>query len=145
MTEEYKICITGDYDILVLSPEMIALLIKRVKNSNTREVVIPAEEILPQGYAEYLIRVLGANMGSKQPDADLKEVTKLIAEQVKKLSVNQQKCFSRVSLSEHHYQTQFNLSASETFYMLVKQVRPSFTYVYKDLDDKEIRLTLLYQ
>ena len=145
MTKEYKVRITGEYDVLVLSPEMIALLIKRVKNSDTREVVIPAEEILPQGYAEYLIRVLEANMGTEQLNADLKEVSKLIAEQIKKLSVNQQKCFSRVNLCEHQCKTQFRLSASETFYMLVKQVRPSFTYVYKDLDEKEIQLTLLYQ
>lgn len=143
--KEYKIRITGEYDILVLSPEMITLLIKRVRNSDTKEIVIPAEEILPQEYAEYLIRVLGANMGTEQPDVDLKEVYKLIAEQIKKLNVNQQKCFSRVSLSERQYQAQFNLSASETFYMLVKQGMSSFTYVYKDLDEKEIRLTLLYQ
>ena len=145
MTKEYKIRITGEYDILILSPEMITMLIKRVRNSNTKEFVIPAEEILPQGYAEYLVRVLGANMGTKQPNADLQEIYKLIAEQIKKLSVNQQKCFSRVNLCERQYQTQFNLNASETFYMLVKQGVSSFTYVYKDLDDKEIRLTLLYQ
>ena len=145
MTKEYIIRITGKYDVLVLSPEIIALLIKRVRNSDTKEFAIPAEEILPQGYAEYLIRVLEANMGTGQPDADLKEVNKLIAEQIKKLSVNQQKCFSRVDLCERQCQTQFSLSASETFYMLVKQGVSSFTYVYKDLDDKEIRITLLYQ
>ena len=52
--KEYKIKITGEYDVIVLSPKMIALLIDKIRNSDTKEMVIPAEEILPQGYVEYL-------------------------------------------------------------------------------------------
>lgn len=59
--KEYKIKITGEYDVIVLSPKMIALLIDKIRNSDTKEMVIPAEEILPQGYVEYLNRVLDAN------------------------------------------------------------------------------------
>ncbi len=59
--KEYKIKITGEYDVLVLSPKMIAGLIDKIRGSDTREIVIPAEEIFPQGYEEYLNRVLEAN------------------------------------------------------------------------------------
>ncbi|MDE7328082.1 MAG: hypothetical protein K2N63_17680 [Lachnospiraceae bacterium] len=145
MIKEYKIQITGEYNILVLSPEMIALLIKRVRNSDTKELIIPAKEILPEGYAEYLNRVLATNLGTRRPDTDLQEVYQLIAKQIKKLSVNQQECFSRVDLFEHQYKTHFNLSASETFFILVKQGGASFTYIYNDSDERQIKLTLLYQ
>ena len=47
--KEYKIKITGKYDVIVLSPKMIAALIDKIRSSDTKELVIPAEEILPQG------------------------------------------------------------------------------------------------
>ena len=61
LMKEYTIRITGGYDVSVLSPKMIALLINKIRNSDTKEMVIPAEEVIPQGYAEYLTRVLQAN------------------------------------------------------------------------------------
>lgn len=48
---EYRIRITGEYDVLVVSPRMIERLITRIRQSDSRELVIPAEEILPPGYA----------------------------------------------------------------------------------------------
>ncbi|HIS26153.1 MAG TPA: hypothetical protein IAA57_04505 [Candidatus Pullilachnospira intestinigallinarum] len=39
LMKEYKIKITGEYDVIVLSPKMIALLIERIRGSDTRELV----------------------------------------------------------------------------------------------------------
>ena len=55
----YKIQITGVYDLLlIISPDMIAALIAEMRRFDTREILVPAEKILPPGYAEYLKRVL---------------------------------------------------------------------------------------
>ena len=58
---EYTIRITGNQDILVLSPQIIGMLIEKIRCSDTKELIIPADELLPQGYAEYLERVMQTN------------------------------------------------------------------------------------
>lgn len=83
--KEYKIKITGKYDIIVLSPKMIAVLIEKIRSSDMKELVIPAEEILPQGYAQYLARVLEANMEIAKSLPNRSAYT-LIAEQIKNCS-----------------------------------------------------------
>ena len=55
--KEYRIRITGKYDVIVLSPKMIAVLIEKICSSDTKELVIPAEEILPiPQYTSLIIR-----------------------------------------------------------------------------------------
>lgn len=58
---EYTIRITGNYDILVLSPQIIRTLSEKIRCSDTKELIIPADELFPQGYAEYLERVMQTN------------------------------------------------------------------------------------
>lgn len=140
---EYKIRMIGEYDMVVLTPKMIALLIERLRNSDQKELVIPAGEILPQGYAEYLIRILETNTETKTPNIYPQKIYELLAGQIKKLYIDCQKCFDSVSLYEHWHHTHFNLNASEIFYMLVKQRIPHITYVYMDTDETEIQVTLL--
>lgn len=86
--KEYRIKITGEYDVIVLSPNMIARLIDKIRGSDTKELVIPAEEILPQGYAQYLNRVLDANTEVAKTLPDRNAYT-LIAEQIKKMQFNE--------------------------------------------------------
>lgn len=142
---EYTITITGDYDILVLSPQMIYKLIEKVKDSDTKELVITAEEILPQGYSEYLTRVLQANLPIKQSNTDQNEIYKTISQQIDKLKIGHQKCFDKVDFFSKECATQFLLSTNEYFYMLVKQERTCFSYIFKDLNGKNAKVTLIYQ
>ena len=37
--KEYRIKITGKYDVIVLSPKMIAVLTEKIRNSDTKELV----------------------------------------------------------------------------------------------------------
>ena len=83
--KEYRIRITRKYDVIVLSPKMIAVLIEKIRSSDTKELVIPAEEILPQGYAQYLARVLETNMEIAKSLPNRSAYT-LIAEQIKNCS-----------------------------------------------------------
>lgn len=140
---EHKIRMTDEYDMVVLTPKMIALLVERLQNSDQKELVIPAEEMLPQGYTEYLLRILEANMENGTLEIYTQTVYELIAGQIKKLCIDCQKCFDKVSLYKHWHLTQFHLNASENFYLLVKQIMPNITYVYMDADGTEIQVTLL--
>jgi len=142
---EYIIKITGEYEMLVLSPQMISMLIEKIEMSDSKELVVPAEEILPQGYIGYLAHVLSANFEIDQSKTDIGAVCDMIAEQIDKLRINTQKCFDDVSFSEEEQDRQFNLNTNEKFYMLIKQKNSTFSYSYRGLDGKNIKLTLIYQ
>ena len=120
MIHEYTIRIIGEYDILVLSPQMIAQLIRKIKTSDSKELVISAEEILPQGYSEYLAHVIGSNLDIHQEN----EVYKIIAGQIDKLKINEQKCFDKVGFTTEPNDIHFMLDTNDYFYidktMLIK-------------------------
>ncbi len=141
MIYEYTIRIIGEYDILVLSPQMIAQLIRKIKTSDSKELVISAEEILPQGYSEYLAHVIESNLDIHQEN----EVYKIIAGQIDKLKINEKKCFDKVGFTTEPNDIHFMLDTNDYFYMLVKEKKSSFSYVYKELNGKSVKVTLIYQ
>ena len=97
MTCGYRIWIRGEYDISVLSPEIIALLVEKVKKAASKDLIIPVEEIIPRGYAEYLVRVLEVNMTTEAP-CDMRAVYGMTARQIGALKVEEHKCFDRACL-----------------------------------------------
>ena len=97
MTCGYRIWIRGEYDISVLSPEIIALLVEKVKKATSKDLIIPVEEIIPRGYAEYLVRVMEANMAAGGP-CGVREVYGLTARQIGALNVEAHRCFDRACL-----------------------------------------------
>lgn len=139
--QEYRIKITGKYDVIVLSPKMIALLIEKIRSSDTKELVIPAEEILPQGYAQYLTRVLEANMEIAKSLPNRSAYT-LIAEQIKKLQFNEKDCFERVGVTEPNSSPQFDVDASEDFFIVTKQENSQFQYWFKNESGEKIHIVL---
>lgn len=120
---------------------MIAQLIRKIKISDSKELVISAEEILPQGYSEYLTHVIESNLDIHQEN----EVYKIIAGQIDKLKVNEQKCFDKVGFTTEPNDIHFMLDTNDYFYMLVKEKKSSFSYVYKELNGKSVKVTLIYQ
>lgn len=141
--KEYKIKITGEYDVIVLSPKMIALLIEKIRNSNTKEMVIPADEFLPQGYAEYLNRVLDANTEIAKTLPNRSAYT-LIAEQMRKMQFNEKDCFESVDVTASEKSPQLDMEASEDFYIVTKQKNSQFRYVFKNENKEEISIMLVY-
>ncbi len=161
--KEYRIRITGNYDVIVLSPKIIGALIEKIRRSAVKEMVIPAEEILPQGYIEYLSCVLNANeeiantgmtdAGTADAETAKTELAKalsdgnaytLIAEQMRKLQCNEQDCFDRVEVAVHERNPRFDMDASEDFYIVTKQENSCFRYVFKGENNEEIGIVLEY-
>ncbi len=143
MKTEHKIRITGEYDLLVLSPAIITCLLKQVKLSDAGKFVISAKAIFPPGYADYLKHVITANLNMPCTNHDMKKICQMIVQQVSDLTVDQQKCFEKVSFNKRRSLVQFHLNASRTLYLLVMQKNSIFTYVYRDMEQKEVELVLL--
>ena len=127
---EYRIKITGEYDIIVLSPKIIVTLLEKIRYSDTRELIIPAEELLPQGYTEYLERVIqtnsiGINIGNQ-------DVYDLTAKQIGMLKVKQQKCFDKATAETTQNVAQFNIETNEEFFLLTKQSDSRFVCDYEN-------------
>ena len=141
--KEYKIKITGEYDVIVLSPDMIARLVDAVRSSDTKELVIPAEEILPQGYAGYLNRVLDANpeLVGTLPD---RNAYTLIAEQIKKMQFDEKDCFDSVNVTHPEEVPLLDVEASEDFYIVTKQDNNRFRYVFQNENGEEVSIVLEY-
>lgn len=142
--KEYKIKITGNYDILILHPKIISNLIKKVKDSDTKEMIIQADEIMPKNYNEYLKRVLQSNASITKSSSG-KNMYELIAEELEKLQVNNKQCFDKVSVVNNKILTSFDVDTNETFYMLIKQRDSQFKYVFKNDNGEEITVLLEYQ
>ena len=145
MTCRYRIWIRGEYDIPVLSPEIIALLVEKVKKAASKDLIIPVEEIIPQGYAEYLVRVMEANMAAGGP-CGVREVYGLTARQIGALNVEAHRCFDRACLcggdglgkqyglsnhaclSSQSGPAEFDLRASPLFFFISRK-NTYFTYI----------------
>lgn len=137
---EYTIRITGNQDILVLSPQIIGMLIEKIRCSDTKELIIPADELLPQGYAEYLERVMQTNDIGK--NVSRQDVYDLTAKQFGMLEVEQQKCFDRANAETTDNTAQFNLETNGDFFLLTKQSDSRFICDYEN--GKKIVVSLKY-
>lgn len=127
---EYTIRITGNQDILVLSPQIIGTLIEKIRCSDTKELIIPADELLPQGYAEYLERVMQTNDIGK--NVGRQDVYDLTAKQIRMLKVKQWQCFDKADTVTTDNAPQFNLEANENFFLLTKQSDSRFICDYEN-------------
>lgn len=137
---EYRIRITGDYDILVLSPQIIGTLLEKIRCSDTKELTIPAEELLPQGYVEYLECVMQTNGVGK--NIGRQDVYDLTAKQIGRLKVKQRQCFDKADTVTTDNAPQFNLEASENFFLLTKQSDSRFICDYEN--GEKIAVSLRY-
>lgn len=141
--KEYVIKIKGNYDILIINPKMISNLIAKVNQSDSKELTVSADEILPEKYVEYLSRVLKANIETTKALQTINPY-ELIAKEIEKLQVNNENCFDNVKVTENNASTTFDIDTNEKFYMLVKQKENSFKYVYKNENGEEISVLLEY-
>lgn len=141
--KEYVIKIKGNYDILIINPKMISNLITKINQSNTKELTVSADEILPEKYVDYLSRVLKANIETTKALQTINPY-ELIAKEIEKLQVNNENCFDNVKVTENNENTSFDIDTNEKFYMLIKEKDNQFKYVYKNENGEEISVLLEY-
>ena len=59
--KEYKLKINGEIDFIVISPKVLSSLIAQIRSGSEREVVVSIDDIMPRGFADYLLRVINVN------------------------------------------------------------------------------------
>lgn len=95
---------------------IIGMLIEKIRCSDTKELIIPADELLPQGYAEYLERVMQTNNIEK--NIGRQDAYDLTAKQIGMLKVKRQQCFDKAKAETTENAIQFNLETNESFFLL---------------------------
>ena len=58
---EYKLKIKGGSDFVIVSPKVIAALVKEIYNTPQKELSVAVEKIIPEDFTQYLMRVINSN------------------------------------------------------------------------------------
>lgn len=58
---EYKLKIKGGSDFVIVSPKVIAALVKEIYNTPQKELSVAVEKIMPEDFTQYLMRVINSN------------------------------------------------------------------------------------
>ncbi len=132
----YKIWLSGEYDFLIISPDIADVLIAGLRSARTKDSMVWADDIFSPEYTEYLERVMDANETGKN-------IYDVAAEQFRQLKVEQSLCFEDVKVTGDQ-KVRFDLKAGNTFYMLIRNDRSRFRYVFSDEEGEEIAVPLEY-
>lgn len=141
---EYTIRITGEHEVLIVSPGIIAMLIDKIRHSHTKELVVDAQELLSQGYTEYIAHVICANMGGGQTHVKNQKVYDLTAKQLQMLEIDRRPCFDGADVIAQQSGVGFSLDTNRDFFFLTKRCDSQFQYVYKDVEGGEIKIRFVY-
>ena len=135
---EYRIRFTGEQDFILLSPEMIAALIDRVRCSPSPEMTVSVQELSGPEYARYLAHTVRANLPENSPQT----VESLLARQIGELSIDCRPCFDEAEVRLQRDGAQLNLKAEERFFRIAKRSDSRFICSYPD--GEEVILVLEY-
>lgn len=53
--KEYRLKITGMEEFIIISPKVLALLLKKINGMENHTIEIPVESIMPPGYTQYVL------------------------------------------------------------------------------------------
>lgn len=138
---EYRIKITGNRDMIVLSPKMIALLVEKIKQSKTKELVIPVEEILPPGYVEYLTNVMNVNFAEDDYSYCEEDIYQLAVERLRTLEADERQCFGDIQVIADGPVLRFEVETNQEFFIMTKQSENCFVCIYGEGEKTQVVLT----
>lgn len=148
--KEYKVSITGITDFIIISPEVLRLLLEKIKDSITLNVEIPAESIMPMKFAKYIKAVINVNRDKTQfrfkriteDEISMIDIYSILEYQMRNLKIDKEKCFEKFTLlaenSEGKYS--FAVESNKTFFHICQDEESRFTYVFSD--GRQERITL---
>ncbi|EOS24320.1 hypothetical protein C806_02362 [Lachnospiraceae bacterium 3-1] len=140
--KEYKLSIVGTTDFIIISPEILRLLLQKIKESPSKQIEIAATSIMPSEYTKYLERMLNSNRDKKLfrfkqiRESELKEehIYQILETQMKNLQIEQNGCFEYFTLfaegSKEKYR--YHLGTERSFFYICHDEESRFTYVFPD-------------
>ena len=140
--KEYKLKINGGYDFVVVPPQTISSLISKIYDSPNAELTVCAEDIMPAGFAEYIVNVINSNRQTnirfrfRQIIADpitKRELYQLMQEQLNLMDVNRTPCFENIKLVDTMTgEAGFDIACTEPFFWACKDTAAKFVYTFSD-------------
>ena len=140
--KEFKLSIVGVADFIIISPEVLTLLLQKIKESSKEQMDIPADAIMPVEYTQYLTKVLNSNRDKSvfrfrqisEKELKKQQIYQILEYQMKSLQIEQNGCFEYFTLlaqgSKEHYS--YNLGAERSFFYICHDEESRFTYVFPD-------------
>lgn len=107
--KEYKVCISGGMDCVIVFPQMIEALVTKVRDSKEKEFVVNIEDIMTESMSEYLLNVINTNrhFHKKFQFRTIVEdpISKtglyhILKKQLEDMRMEEGKCFEKIELVE---------------------------------------------
>ena len=104
--KEFKLSIVGVADFIIISPEVLTLLLQKIKESSQEQMDIPAGAIMPAEYTRYLTQVLNSNRDKSifrfrqisEKELKKQQIYQILEYQMKSLQIEQNGCFEYFTL-----------------------------------------------
>lgn len=140
--KNYKLSIAGVTDFIIISPEILRKFLLAAREAPKKQIKIPAEYVMPESYAEYLINVLNSNRWKKmfwfcqiaEKKLSLEQIYMILEYQMKKLKIGHLECFDRFTLITESAEKRYSYSMEfkPDFFCICRDDDSRFTYIYPD-------------
>lgn len=140
--KNYKLRIASTTDFIIISPEILRQLLRVAREAPRRQIKLPADYVVPAGYAEYLLNVLNSNRWKKmfwfshisEKKLCPVKIYKILEYQMKKLKIGHLECFDHFNLiaesEEKGYS--YSMELKPDFFCICQDNDSRFTYIYPD-------------
>lgn len=140
--KEYKLKINGEIDFIVISPKMLSSLIARIHNSPKREVAVSIDNIMPRGFADYLLRVININRFTNERFCyryilenpfTRKGLYEILRQQLSNMNIDHSFCFQTIRLTDtFRGDVELDIECNELFFWACKDTTAKFIYMFPE-------------
>ena len=140
--KEYRLKITDVEEFIIISPKVLALLLKKIHGMENHTIEIPVESIMPPGYTQYLLNVINSNRSHKlfnffsttEEPLQKEHIYKIIEHQMRNLKIESEECFKKIVLhvGDSEDIAEYEIETMDFFFCLCKNENSRFVYIFPD-------------
>lgn len=138
--KEYRLKITGMEEFIIISPKVLALLLKKINGMENHTIEIPVESIMPPGYTQYLLNVINSNRDHKlfnffsttEEPLQKEHIYKIIEHQMRNLKIESEECFKKIvfHMDDSEDIAEYEIETMDFFFCLCKNENSRFVYIF---------------
>lgn len=139
--KEYRLRISGGSDFVIVSPKVIAALVKEIYNTQERELSVTVEKIMPENFTNYLARVINSNRYTNErfrfreimdDPITIQHIYQILQGQLGTMCMDDNSCFEHFELEKVDGEAGINMECSEPFFWACKDCAAQFVYTFSD-------------
>ena len=140
LRREYKLKINGEIDFIVISPKVLSSLIAQIRSGSEREVVVSIDDIMPWGFADYLLRVINSNRFTNERfryryilenPVTRKGLYEILRQQLSNADIEKSPCFQNIRLTDtFRGDAGLDMECNELFFWACKDTTAKFIYMF---------------